>query len=242
MLGEEEDSWRWLPEESGAFSVNSSYRVLENLVLLDVGLSAEEEGGFVMLWKSPAPSKVVAFSWMAIIDRIPTRSNLTFRHILAHRDPSVCVLCGQGEEMTTHLFLHCDVVVLIWRKIMDWLDINFITPCNLFIHFACWTDACNSRRLLKTFLLIWHAVIWVIWKKRNARIFSNQAKNFDEVVDEIKALSWCWGLSRLRIPSCLFYKWTWNPGECLNRRRWVFWCCAAVAGLLLQDCQFVCCQ
>jgi len=171
MLGEEEDRWWWLPDESGAFSVKSSYRILENLVLLDVGLSAEEEGIFVKLWKSPAPSKVVAFSWLAFIDRIPTRSNLAFRHILANGDPSVCVLCGQGEETTSHLFLHCDVAVLIWRKVMDWLDINFITPRNLFMHFVCWSEACNSRRLLKAFWLIWHAVIWAIWKERNARIF-----------------------------------------------------------------------
>lgn len=144
MVGEEEDCWRWLPEDSGSFSVNSSYKVLENLVLADAGLSAEEEGAFEMLWKSSAPSKVVVFSWMAIIDRISTRSNLAFRRVLPIGGLRECVLCGHGEETTTHLFLHCDEVAFIWRKVMDWLDINFITPRNLFMHFPCWTDACNS--------------------------------------------------------------------------------------------------
>ena len=45
---------------------------------------------------------------------------------------------------------------------------------------------------------------------KNAWIFKNQFKNYDEVVDDIKALSWCWSLSRLRIASCLFYEWCWN--------------------------------
>lgn len=170
------------------------------------------------LWKSSAPSKVVAFSWLAIIDRIPTRSNLDRRHALAPGEPRECALCGHGEETTAHLLVHCDVVVMIWRKLMDWLEINFITPQHLLMHFDCWSEACNSRRLLKAFWLIWHAVVWSIWKERNARIFKNQAKHFDEVLDEIKALSWYWAMSRLRKPSCLFYEWTLNPKECLNRR------------------------
>jgi len=58
----------------------------------------------------------------------------------------------------------------------------------------------------------------MIWKERNARIFKNQYKDHGEVVDDIKGLSWCWSLSRLRIASCLFYEWCWNPKECLNRK------------------------
>jgi len=83
----------------------------------------------------------------------------------------MCVLCGVGDETTKHLFLHCDVAALIWRDVLDWLDINFLTPHNLFSHLACWSGTCNSMRLSKAFSLIWHAVIWSIWKKRNARIF-----------------------------------------------------------------------
>ena len=218
MLGVEEDRWRWVPEEGGLFSVRSAYRVLEETVLVDGGLSELEEEVYANLWKSPAPSKVVAFSWMLLLDRIPTRANLVRRRVLPPGDPCDCVLCGQGEETPTHLFLHCQVTSLIWRKVLNWLGINFITPHNLFMHFACWSGEVSSRRGRKAFWLIWHASIWIIWKERNARIFKNQVKNFDEVVEEIKAVSWYWSLSRLRIASCLFYEWCWNPRECLNRK------------------------
>ena len=218
ILGEEADRWLWLPEDSGVFSVSSSYKVLENLVILEEGVNVEEEGIFSKLWKSPAPSKVVAFSWMALLNRIPTRSNLALRHILAPGESRACVLCGIADKTTNHLFLHCDVVSLIWRKVMDWLDVNFLTPHIFVSQFACWSDSSNSRLLFKAFCLIWHAVVWSVWKERNARIFKNQFKRVDEVFDDIKALSWCWALSRLRIQSCLFYEWTWNPRECLKRR------------------------
>ena len=219
-LGEDEDKWLWTAEEDGNFSVRSSYKVLEEIVLLEDDLSGIEEGVFAKLWKSPAPSKVVAFSWMTILNRIPTRSNLALRHVLAQGEVTTCVMCGHGNETTSHLFLHCDVAsLIIWRKVFDWLEVNFITPQDLLVHFACWSDEVNSRRLRKAFWLIWHATLWMIWKERNARIFKNQMRSFEEVVDDIKAVSWFWSLSRLRIAYCLFYEWCWNPRECLYRRR-----------------------
>jgi hypothetical protein len=107
---------------------------------------------------------VIAFSWMAFLDRIPTRSNLVLRHVLSQEDPRNCVMCGNREETSSHLFLHCDVAWLLWRLLFDWLGINFITPQNLYLHFTCWSDEVNSRRLKKAFGLIWHAAIWTIWR------------------------------------------------------------------------------
>lgn len=212
VLGEGEDCWRWSPEEGGFFSV-SSYKILEGIVLLEGGSIVLHQWVFTNLWKSPAPSKVVAFSWMAILDRIPTRSNLVIRHVLTQGENSRCVMCGCEMETTSHLFLHCEFASLIWRKVFDWLGINFITPQDLFTHFACWSDEAKPRRIRKACWLVWNATIWMIWKERNARIFKFQTKHFDEVVDEIKAVAWFWALSRLRIVSCLFYEWCWNPRE-----------------------------
>jgi hypothetical protein len=71
--------------------------------------------------------------------------------------------------------------------------------------------------LRNCFSLIWHATIWAIWRSRNNIIFSNGVAGPDEVVEEIKLLSWRWGLSRHKISICLFYEWCWDPGLCLRR-------------------------
>jgi len=102
----------WLPEE-GVFTVRSIYKVSEEILLLDDGLSFFQEEVFMNLWKSPTPSKVVDFSWMVLLDCIPTRSSLALQRVLAAGEPQSCVFCGKGEETTTHLFLHCEVVSLI---------------------------------------------------------------------------------------------------------------------------------
>lgn len=210
--------WDEIPEECGLFSVKSTYSVLENLLLLGLDVGVVNDGVFALLWKSPAPSKVVAFSWSLLLGRIPTKDNLALRHILDPEASLLCALCGRRVETPTHLFLHCEVSSLIWRRILNWLEINFITPNDLFVQFECWTNEVVSRRHRKGFLLIWHATIWSIWKERNDRIFNNKEKGVEEIVDEIKAVSWVWMLSRLKIASFLFYEWTWNPRECLNRR------------------------
>jgi len=218
VLGSEEDRWVWLPDEGGTFSVKSSYSVLEAITLLEEDTSTLEEGVFSLLWKSPAPSKVVAFSWSLLLDLIPTRVNLAIRNILQPDSSLLCVLCENRVESATHLFLHCEVSSFIWREDLNWLEFNFITPHNLFTHFEGWNSEANSKRLKKGAWMIWHATIWMIWKERNVRIFTYDRKEAEEIVDEIKAISRFWALSRLRIASFLFYEWTWNPRECLNRR------------------------
>jgi len=190
--------------------VKSSYTVLELTYLLDIELCPREEQVFSLIWKSPTPSKVVAFSWSLLLDRIPTRVNLAIHNILEPDSSLLCVLCERHVESSTHLFLHCNVSALIWCGVLNWLEFNFITPPNIFTHFECWNGEANSKRIKKG--------AWLIWKERNERIFNNQRKEVEEIVDEIKAVSWFWVLSRLKIASFLFYKWTWNPKECLNRR------------------------
>lgn len=68
------------------FSVKSCYTILQNLGLVVGGLTREEAGVFHDMWKSKAPSKVLAFSWNLLLDRIPTKVNLLRRHLLAVED------------------------------------------------------------------------------------------------------------------------------------------------------------
>lgn len=95
---------------------------------------------------------------------------------------------------------------------------NFVTPPNLFVYFECWNSEPTSKRLMKGFRVIWHATIWSIWKVRNARIFKNQFKEFNEISTKSK---WCLSFGfwiGSRFWSCLYYECDWNPRECLKRK------------------------
>lgn len=98
------------------FSIKSSYTLVFGLLTPNVLLSNSEEMVFGNIWKSLTPSMVIAFSWK-LLDHIPTKTNLARRNVLPHASLN-CDFCGGGgEESSSHVFLHCDVVFNVWLKV-----------------------------------------------------------------------------------------------------------------------------
>jgi hypothetical protein len=69
--------------------------------------------------------------------RIPTRNNLVTRRILDANGDVSCTLCGEEMEPELHLFLYCEIAMLVWIEIFNRLDIPFSLPQNLFSLFHC---------------------------------------------------------------------------------------------------------
>lgn len=64
---------------------------------------------------------------------------------------------------------------------------------------------CDSIAESTNNLLVWQATILVIWNAVNSRIFKNTAKVAEELIVEIKVLSWQWTLARLKVKICLLF-------------------------------------
>jgi hypothetical protein len=206
-----------LADEEGEFSVKSSYRYLVE----ELEAVGEEEVGLVNvlshIWESPAPSKIIAFSWQLLLDRIPTRTNLEKRGMLPVGAPWECLGCVGMCENSTHLFLHCPCVMWVWGEIFKWLGISIIIPPSLPLLFEMVKGAARNAKIRRGYLLIWHASLWSIWKARNCAIFATGIFSPRAIVEEIKVVSWKWGLVRLKVSPCMFYEWVWDPGDCFLR-------------------------
>jgi hypothetical protein len=213
----EEDCWVWLPEEEGVFTVNSAYKLL----LGEIGDNEEVEGvlGSVLehIWDSPAPSKVIAFSWQLLYDRVPTRSNLSARGILLSETPWECLGCIGKVESSSHIFLHCPCTMLVWCEIFKWIGVSLVIPPSIETLFEMLKGVARNVKIRRGYLLIWHATLWSIWKARNSAIFASGVFSPRIIVEEIKVLSWKWVLARLKVTPCLYYEWIWDPGDCLLR-------------------------
>lgn len=61
--------------------MRSTYKILEDLLVIEVDLNSLENRLFGYLWTNSAPSKVVVFFWSLILNRTPTRSNLAIRNV-----------------------------------------------------------------------------------------------------------------------------------------------------------------
>jgi hypothetical protein len=213
----EDDSWIWLPDDEGIFSVKSSYKLLAEKLLAEDVMESDKLEVFDSIWSSPAPSKVIAFSWQLLYDRIPTRSNLLSRGIGISETPWECLGCVGKGETSLHLFLHCPGAMWVWREIFKWIGVPLLIPPSLFSLFKMLRASAKNAKLRSGLVMVWHATLWCIWKARNNSIFASHTFLPPVIVDEVKVMSWKWSLSRLKILPCLFYEWSWDPGNCLIR-------------------------
>ena len=90
-----------------------------------------------------------------------TRDNLAKRREV---EDSTCLFCGENETIM-HLFFQCCVVRNVWDFISLWLNRSmgndFISVASLWI----------SNKKFMVCNIVSSAVLWVIWKLRNALCF-----------------------------------------------------------------------
>jgi len=97
-----EDLWVCTLDIEGSFFVKPAYSFLARLILNEVNLAFLKAFVFQSLWKSPAPSKTVVFSWELLHDRIPLGTLVD------------CVLCDGTVEKALHMFIHCNFASFVW--------------------------------------------------------------------------------------------------------------------------------
>ncbi|MCH82386.1 LINE-1 reverse transcriptase like, partial [Trifolium medium] len=196
------DRWLWLGDGTQGYTVKSAYLRLENMVTNRRTLEPVEEFVFKRLWKCAVPSKVRAFAWQLLLNRVQTKENL-FKRKMLQMDQQLCVLCDRKRETATHLFLHCECVVKIWYEITGWLGFNLIIPPSLAISFAMWATCVTNKKEKAGMCLIWNAFMWTVWKRRNDYVFNNVAVIVEEVVEQIKVVSWQWFIGRMAKGPCM---------------------------------------
>ncbi|XP_073266627.1 uncharacterized protein [Populus alba] len=97
---ETEDRLVWKANNTERFWVKSLCGLLNLSPPLNTVFS------FKGIWRGLVPPKVKVFCWMAIINKINTRSMLVRRGIL-DTSAANCPICLVEEEMVDHLFIHC---------------------------------------------------------------------------------------------------------------------------------------
>jgi hypothetical protein len=136
-------------------------------------LSDFELSIFSSIWDSPAPSKVVAFSWKLLHDRLPMKDNLITRGLFHQSQAGGnCVWCDHSPETVNHLFLFCNLSHSVWYEIFNWLGVVVVVmPPNVMTFFAYFNSLVKNKRTRKGFSLVWHTAVWLLWCARNIRGF-----------------------------------------------------------------------
>lgn len=148
-----EDSWFWLFEDKGCFSVKSCYRRLQGE---QVWTNAEF---WRKLWSLELPGKVINFVWRLCRDCLPTTVNLATKRVQIELK---CPWCLVRNEDDTHVLFDCSFARGVWANI-EVPEINQI---------GVQTNAKEILRQLfqlctKEKLALITTVCWSLWNRRN---------------------------------------------------------------------------
>jgi hypothetical protein len=152
------DNWLWRANTDVGFSVSDCYKILYQKLREPCVLDSCSGFSFSSIWKSGVPSKVSAFAWQLLLDRIPTKDNLRKRRILQHHQ-SVCVFCGAEVETAIHLFLHCSWAAKAWYDLMKWLGFVIIVPPDLVSSFGMLLASGRGKRRKDCLTIIWNSLM-----------------------------------------------------------------------------------
>jgi len=102
---------------------------------------------------------VVLFAWRLFRDRLPTKDNLLRRGVIDH-DSRMCVAGCDLVELSSHLFLHCNIFGTIWHLIYRWLGVSVTNPFYVLDHFHQFGFSGGIGKMRRSILqVIWYAAV-----------------------------------------------------------------------------------
>ncbi|XP_076888770.1 uncharacterized protein LOC143539312 [Bidens hawaiensis] len=180
------DSWGWLGDKSGVFSVNSVKKLAEK--------DRDSSNNYIMKWSKWVPDKCNIHAWRVELNRVPTWEALDRRKIQGVR--ILCPFCDIGLDTIDHLTTGCSVASTVWDHVTRWCK---VPP---FFGFSV-RDVLELSKLvglLEKDKEAFHGIVivacWSIWKARNERIFEKKNIKIDSIIGEIKSLGFLWYNSR----------------------------------------------
>lgn len=100
-----QDSWFWLLDDKGIFTVKSCYRKLHGYQ------STPQTSFWRRLWSIKLPGKVVNFLWRACSSCLPTAVDLITKRV--HLDAK-CQWCRTDDEDALHVLFKCSFAKAVW--------------------------------------------------------------------------------------------------------------------------------
>ncbi|GKA09496.1 RNA-directed DNA polymerase, eukaryota [Tanacetum coccineum] len=201
VLSNAEDRWSWSLSGHGEFLVKSAREVIDKHVLITSSTPTR--------WSKVLPIKLNIFMWRMLLDKLPTRSNLTIRGLDV--PCSLCLNRETGVETRDHLFFVCPMALDLFRLLGRWWNIQI----PILLDPSTWESWLNSLRLNSLQKLVLEASFsslwWHIWVFRNATLFSSKKPLKGMIFNNFVSQTFTWVLNRCRKFNCNWVDWLKYP-------------------------------
>ncbi|KAF4404367.1 hypothetical protein G4B88_014823 [Cannabis sativa] len=156
------DLWYWLHDASGVFTVRSAYSLLQSMKpSRDI---PESSGIWRLLWQLQLPPKVLNFMWRASTNSLPTRFNLSTKHVPI---AATCLFCLAAPETILHVLVQCSFAQSCWSKV----PISVVALDAMM--FSSWFEAglvsWNSVEALEAGM-----VCWSVWTHQSELVWNSK--------------------------------------------------------------------
>jgi len=184
---------------NGVVSTFSVSVVWESIRPRDVEVS-----WFSTVWFSWCIPKHAFLLWLVMKQKLKTQDMLKSWDIamMSNQDPLLCFLCGTQADSHSHLFFECPFSSRVWKDVRSRAGLQVMSPSwNIVIQDYI---SMVSKRSIGSIVsrLILAASVYFIWQERNRRLFSQQIRSSQVLVDEIA------NTVRLKLMSIRFKKTT----------------------------------
>ncbi|XP_038994982.1 uncharacterized protein LOC120119180 [Hibiscus syriacus] len=136
-----------------------------------------------LLWFPLHIPKYSLITWMAFLDKLPTKVRLQRMGVT---NDTICVLCSTEPESRDHLFLSCPIVASLWESIFSFSGLNF-AACS-WDEFL--TQARNNWKQKSLFSLVMklalNTLVYFLWEERNKRLFQGRSRTIEDLLKAIK--------------------------------------------------------
>ena len=177
----------WSLSPSGLFIVKSFFLALSQFF----GLPPVFPTKFI--WNSQVPFKIKSFVWLVAHKKVNTNDMLQLRRPYKALSPDICMLCMKQGETVDHLFLHCPLTMGLWYRLFQLTKIDWVPPRSICDMLSTNFNGFGSS---KRGIILWQAaciaLLWVVWRERNARIFEDKSRNSENLWDMIHFLASLW--------------------------------------------------
>lgn len=157
-------------------------------------------------------------AWKIILKRILAKDNLLMWGVT----PTDSLLCVGGcsqprEEMINHLFMECGFFSSTLNLVLHLLVVYTVLRADISSHALQFGGAYAIKKDIQfRFQVIWLTCIWVIWKERNSRIFSNKQNSQNRLLECIKLHCWWWLNTYKLYFYFYFHSWWLNMSICIG--------------------------
>ncbi|RVW16207.1 Transposon TX1 uncharacterized 149 kDa protein [Vitis vinifera] len=145
------------------------------------------------VWNSQVPFKVKSFIWLVAHKKVNTNDLLQLRRPYKALSPDICKLCMKHGKTVDHFFLHCSLTMGLWHRLFQLAKTDWVPPRSISDMLSTnFNGFGSSKRGIVLCQDACIALMWVVWREINARIFEDKARNSENLWDSIRFLASLW--------------------------------------------------